>query len=65
MSYVQHELNEVFNRDQIILSYLGMKHQGKTKQQAAQPSNTIAAAELTAEEEIEIKKPFGVILFNL
>jgi len=32
MSYVQNELNEVFNRDQIILSYLGMKHQGKIKQ---------------------------------
>jgi|LauGreDrversion4_2_1035121.scaffolds.fasta_scaffold74721_3 hypothetical protein len=32
MSYVQEELNEVFKRDQILLSYLGLKHQGKTKQ---------------------------------
>jgi hypothetical protein len=32
MSYVQEKLNEVFKSDQILLSYLGLKHQGKTKQ---------------------------------
>jgi len=32
MSYVQEELNEVFKRDQILQSYLGLKHLGKIKQ---------------------------------